>query len=80
MKKLRKDFKRVKRIKSIKLEHDNPNRGSVIYVKEEYYDKITEPENKKIGSEIIHILLNTLPLTNIIEVYQEMNITIKKGR
>ena len=70
----------MKGYKTIKLEHESPNRGSVMYVKEEYYDKmvrITAPEDKKIGSEIIHILLNTLPPTNTIGVYQETNITIK---
>ena len=30
---------------------------------------------KKIGSEIIHILLDTLPPTNITGVYQETGIT-----
>ena len=49
-----------------------------MYVKDEYYDKtvrITEPEDKKIESEIILILRNTLPPTNIIGVYQETGIT-----
>ena len=53
-----------------------------MYVKDKYYDKmvrITEPEDKKIGSEIIHILLNTLPPTNIIGVYQETNFTIEEA-
>ena len=40
----------MKGYKSIKLENESPNRGSVMYVKEEYYDKmvrITESEDKK---------------------------------
>ena len=47
-------------------------------MKNEYHDKmvrITDPDDKKIGSEIIHILINTIPPTNIIGLYQETNIT-----
>ena len=60
----KKSPEKMKGYKFIKLEHKSPNRGSVMYVKEENYDKmvrITEPEDKKIVSDIIHILLNTLP-------------------
>ena len=49
-----------------------------MYIKDYYHDKmvsITDPEDKKIGSEIMHILLDTLPPTNIIGVYQETGIT-----
>ena len=37
--------------------------------------RITKPEDKKIGSERIQILLNTLPPTNMMGVYQVTNIT-----
>ena len=49
-----------------------------MYIKDYYHDKmvrITYPEDKTIGSEIMHILLDTLPPTNIIGVYQETGIT-----
>ena len=49
-----------------------------MYVKEEYYGRIVriqETDDAKIGSEIIHILLDTQPATNIIGVYQETGIT-----
>ena len=68
----------IKGYRAIKLDHDSPNSGSVMYVKNEYYVKmvrITNPDDKKIGSEIIHILLNKLPPTNIIGVYQQIGIT-----
>ena len=67
----------IKGYRAIKLDRINPNRGSLMYVKKEYYkyyDKmvlITDPDDMKIGSEIIHILINT----NIIGVYQETGIT-----
>ena len=41
--------------------------------------RITDPEDKKIESEIMHILLDTLPPTNIIGVYQETGITNKEA-
>ena len=68
----------IKGYRAIKLDHISPNRGSIMYVKNEYYDKmvrIKDPDDKKIVSEIIHILINTLPPTNIIGVYQETGIT-----
>ena len=43
-----------------------------------YHDKmvrITDPEEKKIGIEIMHILLDAPPPTNINGVYQETGIT-----
>ena len=72
----------IKGYKAIKLEHESPNRGSEMYLKEEYYNKmvrIQEPEDQQIGSEIIHILLNKQPHTNIIGVYQKTNITIEEA-
>ena len=59
-------------------EHDAHNRGSVIWVKEYYHKRIVrinDPAYKNIGSEIIHLLLDTLPPTNIMGVYQETEIT-----
>ena len=72
----------MKGYKAIKEEHVSPNRGSAMYVKEEYYDemvRIEEPKDKKIGSEIIHIRLDTQPPTNIIGVYQETGTTIEEA-
>ena len=49
-----------------------------MYIKDYYIDRmvrITDPEDKQIGSEIIHLLLDTLPSTNILGVYQETGIT-----
>ena len=54
-----------------------PNRGSVIWVRECYLNqmvRVYDPEDKDIGSEVIHLLMDrmdTLPPTNIICVYQE---------
>ena len=54
------------------------NRGSVMWVKDYYHERMVrvyDPEDKNIGSEIIHLLLDTLPPTNIMGVYQETGIT-----
>ena len=51
-----------------------PNRGSVIWVRECYLNRMVrvyDAENRNIGSEVIHLLMDTLPPTNIIGVYQE---------
>ena len=64
--------------KAIKHDHNAHNRGSIMYIKDCYHDKmvkITDPEDNKFGSEIMHILLDTLPPTNMIGVYQETGIT-----
>ena len=53
-----------------------------MHVREEYYRrilKIHEDEKAKIGSEIMHVLLDTLPHTNIICVYQETGISNKEA-
>ena len=50
------------------------NRGSVIWVRECYLNQIIgvyDPEDKDIGNEVIHLLMDTLPHNNIIGVYQE---------
>ena len=47
-------------------------------VKDYYHERMVrvyDPEDKNIGSEIIHLLLDTLPPTNIMGVYQETGIT-----
>ena len=72
----------MKGYRAIKLEHESTNRGSVMYVKEEYYGRmvrIQETGYAKIGSEIMHILLDTQPATNIIGVYQGTDITKDKA-
>ena len=33
--------------------------------------RVYDPEDSDIGSEVIHLLMDTLPPTNIIGVYQE---------
>ena len=33
--------------------------------------RVYDPEDKDIGREVIHLLMDTLPPTNIIGVYQE---------
>ena len=53
--------------------HKRPehNRGSVMWVKDYYHDRmvgIDDQEDKNIGSEIIHILLDILPPANIRDV------------
>ena len=40
-----------------------------------YTPRIQEPDDEKLGSEIIHILLDTQPSTNINDVYQQTGIT-----
>ena len=72
----------MKGYKSVIHEHDAHNRGSVMWVKEYYHDRmvrVDDPEDKHIGSEIIHLLLDTLPPTNILGVYQETGITAKQA-
>ena len=41
--------------------------------------RVDDPKDKNIGSEIIHVLLDTLPPTNIIGVYQETGITAERA-
>ena len=39
--------------RAIKLDHNSPNKGLLMYVKNEYYNKmvrITDPDDKQIGS------------------------------
>ena len=60
--------------------HTAHNRGSVIWVKEYYHERMVrteDPEDKSIGSEIIQLLLDTLPPTNILGVYQVTGIRNK---
>ena len=64
--------------------HDRPehNRGSVMWVKDYYHHRmvrVDDPEDKNIGSEIINVLLDTLPPKNIMGVYQETGITSEKN-
>ena len=50
-------------------------------IKDYYHDKmvrITDPEDKKIESEKMHVLLDTFPPTNIIGVYKETVITTRR--
>ena len=50
----------LKVYKAIKHDHDAQNSGSIMYIKDYYHDKIfriIDPEDKRIGSEILHILL-----------------------
>ena len=74
--------KEMKGYRAIKLEHKSNNRESVLYVREEYYGcivRIQETKEAKIGSEIIHVLLETQPPTNIICEYQETGISNKEA-
>ena len=64
--------------------HERPehNRGSVMWVKDYYHERMVRvyaPEEKNIRSEIIHVLLDTLPPTNIMGVYQETGITSEQN-
>ena len=73
----------MKRYKSVIHERPEHNRGSVMWVKDYYHDRMVrvyDPEDKNIGSEIIHMLLDTLPPTNIMGVYQETGITAEQIR
>ena len=48
--------------------------STVIWVQECYLNQIVrvyDPEDKDIGREVIHLLMDTLPPTNIMGVYQE---------
>ena len=59
--------------------HERPehNIGSVMWVKDYYHNRVVrvdDPEDNNIGSEIIHVLLDRLPPTNIMGVYQETRI------
>ena len=50
------------------------NSGSVIWVRECYLNRMVrvyDPEDKDNGSEVIHLLMDTIPPTNILGVYQE---------
>ena len=60
--------------KAVKHERNAHNRGSIMYIKDYYHDRmvrITDPEDNQIGMEIIHLLLDTFPPSNILGVYQE---------
>ena len=60
--------------KAVKLQKKEYNRGSVIWVRESYLDRMVRvygPEDDNNGSEVIHLLLDTIPPKNIIGVYQE---------
>ena len=60
----------MKGYKTVIHERAEPNRGSVMLVKDYYYDRmvrVDNPEDKNIGSEIIHMLLDTLPPTHPIQ-------------
>ena len=53
-----------------------------MWSKDYYHDrmvKVDDPEDKHIGSEIIHQLLDTLPPTKIMGVYQETGITAEQA-
>ena len=71
-------MKGYKAVTHIITEH---NRGSVMWVKDYYHDgmvRLDDPEDNNIGSEIIHVLLDTLPPKNIMGVYQETVITAEQ--
>ena len=60
--------------KAVKLQRKEHNRGSVIWVRESYLDRmirVYDPEDDNNGSKVIHLLMDTIPPTNIIGVYQE---------
>ena len=60
--------------KSVKLTRKEPNRGSVIWVRADYMDRMVrvyDPDEDKIGSEVIQLQMDTLPPTNIFGVYKE---------
>ena len=43
----------------LELEQESPNRGSVMYIKVEYYERmvIQDQKDEEIGNKIMHILL-----------------------
>ena len=50
------------------------NRGSVIWVRECYLNRMVrvyDPKDDDNGSEVIHLLMDTIPPTNILRVYRE---------
>ena len=58
--------------KAVKLQRKEHNRGSVIWVRESYLDRMVrvyDPEDDNIGSEVIHLQMDTIPPTTIIGVY-----------
>ena len=57
--------------KSVKLVRKEPNRGSFIWVRADYMDRVYAPKEEATGSEIIQLQMDTIPPTIIFGVYQE---------
>ena len=60
--------------KSVKLLRKERNRGSVIWVRADYMDRMVRvyaTKEEATGSEIIKLQMVTIPPTNIFGVYQE---------
>ena len=60
----------------IKLERPEPNRGSLMYIRNDIYPRslrVYEPKEEDTGAEIIQIQIDTVPPTHIIGVYLETN-------
>ena len=60
--------------KSVKLVRKEHNRGSVIWVRADYMDRMVRvyaPKEEDTGSESIQLEMDTIPPTNIFGVYQE---------
>ena len=60
----------------IKLKRPEPNRGSLMYIRNDIYPRclrVYEPKEEDTGAEIIQIQIDTVPPTQIIGVYLETN-------
>ena len=60
----------------IKLERPEPNRGSLMYIRNDIYPRclrVYEPKEEDTGAEIIQIQIDTVPPTQIFGVYLETN-------
>ena len=67
--------------KAVKLTRKEHNRGSVIWVRADYLDRMVrvyDPDDDNIGSEVIQLQMDTLPPTNIFGVYQETGKTTEE--